>query len=78
MSNRVVVSSLVRFFIKQQSIIDVMVSKIVDYLKKQPNQIATYDQVKTACSVSLAKTFKQPQLKKLCDTNLVSKKCLFY
>ncbi|XP_050429268.1 uncharacterized protein LOC126838682 [Adelges cooleyi] len=73
MSNRVVVSSLVRFFIKQQSIIDVMVSKIVDYLKKQPNQIATYDQVKTACSVSLAKTFKQPQLKKLCDTNLILK-----
>ncbi|XP_050532028.1 general transcription factor 3C polypeptide 1 isoform X2 [Daktulosphaira vitifoliae] len=70
MGNRVVISSLIRFFVKQQSVIEVMVEKIVEFLKKQPNQIATYDQVKSTCSVSLAKTFKQPQLKKFCNTNL--------
>lgn len=52
--------------------IDEMVSSIVDYLKKQPNLIASYDQVKAECNISFSKTFKQPQLKKFCDTNLVS------
>ena len=51
--------------------IDVMVSRIVDYLKSQPNLLASYDQVKAECNISLSKTFKQPQIKKICDTNLV-------
>lgn len=72
MANRIVISSLVRFFVQRQSMIDVMVSKIVEYLKSQPNAIASYEQVKAECSISLSKTFKQPQLKKLCETNLVS------
>jgi len=54
--------------------IDVMVSRIVDYLKTQPNLLASYEQVKSECNISLAKTFKQPQLKKYCDTNLVRQK----
>lgn len=49
-----------------------MVSGIVDFLKSQPNYLASYDQVKSECNISLAKTFKQPQLKKFCETNLVS------
>lgn len=49
-----------------------MVSRIVDFLKSQPNYVASYEQVKSECNVSVAKTFKQPQLKKFCDTNLVS------
>lgn len=72
MGNRVVVSSLTRFFVKQQSMIEVMVENIVEFLKKQPNHIATYEQVKSSCNVSFAKTFKQPLLKKFCNTNLVS------
>lgn len=72
MANRIVISSLVRFFVKQQSVIDVMVGKIVEYLKLQPNLLASYEQLKSEFSISSSKTFKQPQLKKLCDTNLVS------
>lgn len=71
-ANRIVISSLVRFFVKRKSMIDEMVTRIVDYLKSQPNLLASYDQVKAECNISLAKTFKQPQLKKYCDTNLVS------
>lgn len=71
-ANRIVISSLVRFFVKRKSMIDEMVTRIVDYLKSQPNLLASYDQVKAQCNISLAKTFKQPQLKKYCDTNLVS------
>lgn len=71
MANRIVISSLNRFFVKRQSMIDVMVSRIVDYLKSQPNFLASYDQVKAECNISLSKTFKQPQIKKICDTNLV-------
>lgn len=70
-ANRIVISSLNRFFVKRQSMIDVMVSRIVDYLKSQPNSLASYDQVKAECNISLSKTFKQPQVKKICDTNLV-------
>lgn len=51
--------------------IDAMVSRIVEYLKSQPNALASYDQVKSECNISLSKTFKQPQIKKICDTNLV-------
>jgi len=71
MANRIVISSLNRFFVKRQSMIDLMVSRIVDYLKSQPNLLASYDQVKAECNISLSKTFKQPQVKKICDTNLV-------
>lgn len=71
-ANRIVISSLVNFFVKRQSTIDVIVSKIVDYLKTQPNSLASYDQVKSVCNIKLSKTFKQPQVKKYCDTNLVS------
>ncbi|VVC36367.1 Winged helix-turn-helix DNA-binding domain,B-block binding subunit of TFIIIC [Cinara cedri] len=72
-ANRIVISSLVRFFVQRQTMIDEMVSSIVDYLKLQPNLLASYDQVKAACNISFSKTFKQPQLKKYCDTNLMLK-----
>lgn len=71
-ANRILISSLPRFFVQRQSMLDVMVSKIVDYLKSQPNHLAPYDQVKIDCKINSAKIFKQPQLRKLCDTNLVS------
>lgn len=77
-ANRVVISSLVRFFVQRQTMIDGMVSSIVDYLKIQPNLLASYDQVKAECNISFSKTFKQPQLKKFCDTNLVSLLKLIY
>lgn len=77
MANRIVITSLPRFFIYRQANVDIMVSKIVDYLKSKPNLLASYEQVKTQCNISLAKTFKQPQLKKLCDTNLVSQQQYF-
>lgn len=72
-ANRIVISSLNRFFVKRQSMMDVMVSRIVDFLKSQPNSLASYDQVKAECNISLSKTFKQPQIKKICDTNLMLK-----
>lgn len=72
-ANRIVISSLNRFFVKRQSMIDAMVSRIVEYLKSQPNSLASYDQVKSECNISLSKTFKQPQIKKICDTNLMLK-----
>ncbi|XP_060881475.1 uncharacterized protein LOC132952960 isoform X5 [Metopolophium dirhodum] len=72
-ANRIVISSLNRFFVKRESMIDVMVSRIRDYLKSQPNSLASYDQVKAECNISLSKTFKQPQIKKICDTNLLLK-----
>lgn len=71
-SNRIVISSLSRFFIERQAKIDVMVIKIIDYLKSKPNMVASYEQVKSQCNISFAKTFKQPQIKRVCDTNLVS------
>lgn len=58
--------------------IDVMVARIVEFLKVQPKLLASYEQIKTECNISSAKTFKQPQLKKVCDTNLVSQIILFY
>lgn len=73
-ANSIIISSLARFFIKKQSKIDKMVSRIVEYLKIQPNLLASYEQVKSECNISLAKTFKLPQLKKYCDTNLVRQK----
>lgn len=71
-ANRILISSLAKFFVKRQTTIDVLLSKIVDYLKTQPNSLASYDQVKAVCNIKLSKAFKQPQIKKFCDTNLVS------
>lgn len=78
MANRIVISSLVRFFVQRQSTIDIIVSKIVEYLKLQPNNIAPYEDIKTECNLTVSKTFKLPQLKKFCDTNLVSHIKLFF
>lgn len=75
-ANRIVISSLSRFYVQRQSVLDILVSRIIDYLKKQPNQLATYEQVKTDCNINISKTFKQLQLRKLCDTNLVSQNYL--
>ncbi|XP_025417510.1 general transcription factor 3C polypeptide 1 isoform X2 [Sipha flava] len=72
-ANRIVISSLEKFFVKRQTTIDVIVSKIVDYLKTQPNSLASYDQIKAVCNIKLSKTFKQPQVKKCCDTNVILK-----
>jgi hypothetical protein len=77
-ANRIVISSLEKFFVKRQTTIDVIVSKIVDYLKTQPNSLASYDQIKAVCNIKLSKTFKQPQVKKCCDTNVVCKLKLIY
>lgn len=63
---------MTKFYVLQQTRIDNMVLRIVDFLKSQPNFIATYDKVKAECNVVSQKTFKQLQLKKVCDTNLVS------
>lgn len=70
-ANRIVISSLTKFFVKQEPVIDQMVSKIINFLKLQPNFTASYQHTKTECGISSAKTFKLPLLKKFCDTNLV-------